>query len=57
MKEWLMARSPQDTQKFYDEKYAKDGYFVFCCGDWERAIQILEGYGGVSGKKEIFWIH
>src|SRR5437868_4602982 len=52
MKEWLMAKTIEDTQKFYDEKYLKDEYFAFCCGDWTMAVNILEMLGGLMNEQK-----
>lgn len=34
MKEWLKADSIGDVQKFYDEKYKKNGQDAFRCDNW-----------------------
>jgi SAM-dependent methyltransferase len=34
MKEWLQAKGIEDVQKFYDQKYQKDGVNAFKCEDW-----------------------
>lgn len=42
MQEWLKAKSIDDVQKFYEEKYLKDGVDAFRKTDWRFFFRIVE---------------